>query len=270
VILEKNSSLDACKSKFPTLKDRFVELYESGATHDAIAQELGIAIPTVGIWRERLGLRPRRHYTEGGAWWDERWLADKSVMQMLKELSYPLCLNQGDIRSILGLLTRRMIEGWKIQGRSLQDMILTAVFLYIRAWRPPISASQFSAVCHEAGYRVKHPRILRLSKELRETGVKVEPPKPEEILKRRKYALKKDFEIDDNVINEACSLIAQARSQGFTSGKSPFSLAASALYLTAQRRTNKCITEGDMSHFFAVTEVTIRNNNKVLGRFMRR
>ena len=270
MILEKNSSLDASKSKFPTLKDRFVELYQSGATHDAIAQELGIAIPTVSIWRERLGLRTRRHYSGGGAWWDERWLSNKSVMQMLKELANPLCLNQGDIRSILGLLTRQIIEGWKIQGRSLQDMILTAVFLYIRAWRPPMSASQFSTVCHDAGYRVGHARILRLSKELRQTGVKVDPPKPEEILKKRKYALKKDFGIDDHVINEACSLIAQARGQGFTNGKSPFSLAASALYLTAQGLTDSCITEGEMSRFFAVTEVTIRNNNKVLGRFVRK
>lgn len=266
---EKNQSLDASKSKFVTLRQRFIELYESGATHDTIAQELGIAMPTVSLWRERAGLPPRRD-SRGGAWWDERLIGDKSVIQMLKDLETPLCLNQGDIRSILGLITRKMIEGWKIQGRSLQDMILAAVFLYIRVWRPPINAYQFCASCNQAGYPIHHTRIRRISQELREAGVKVDSPKPEEILKKHKYALKKGLGIDDEVINEASSLIAQARSPSSTHGKSPFSLAASAIYLSSQGRTEGYITEGELSRFFGVTEVTIRNTNKVLRRFMRK
>jgi len=266
----ENLPPNPAESKFLRLRNRLIELYELGATHESIAQELGIAIPTVSLWLERLELPSRRSFDGGGAWWEERWLGDKSVIQMLKDIAAPLSLSQGDIRSILGLLTRRMIEGWNIQGRSLQEMILATVFLYIRAWRPPISAYQFSVACSNAGYYIRHTRILRLSKELQEKGVRVNSPKPEDILKKRQFALKKDFGIDDQILSDACSLITEARSKGLTHGKSPFSLAASALYLTTQGRTDRYVTEGELSRFFAITEVTIRNTNKVLGRFERK
>lgn len=256
------------KSKFHELKDRFIELYESGATHESISQELGIAVPTVSFWRERLGLPRRRNLRARRAWWDERLLGNKTVKQMLAELAPCLRLSQGDVRSVLGLFTRRMVQGWKVQGRPLQDLMLTIVFLYIRAWRPPISASQFCDSCYEAGYHITPKRILRISKELRKTGVKVNPPKPVQVLERHKYALKKELGVDDELMRQACALIEKAHKQRAIHGRSPFSVAGSAIYLVAKDRSYVYITEDDVSRFFRVTEVTIRNVNKVLARFL--
>jgi transcription initiation factor TFIIIB Brf1 subunit/transcription initiation factor TFIIB len=253
------------KSKFNELKDRFIELYDSGATHESISRELGIAVPTVSVWRERLGLPLRRALRSRRAWWDEACLGKKTVKQMLMELAPRLRLSRGDIRSILGLFTRRMVQGWKVRGRPLQDLMLTTVFLYIRAWRPPVSASQFCDSCFEAGYRVTQKQMLRISKELRKAGVKVSTPKPWQVLERHKYALKKELGADEELIKKARELTLRAHKQRLIHGRSPFSVAGSAIYLATKDRSDIYITEDDVSRFFGVSEVTIRNVNKILA-----
>ncbi|MFX1318047.1 MAG: transcription initiation factor IIB [Promethearchaeota archaeon] len=179
-----------------------------------------------------------------------------SAMSELDRLSSQLGVSR-NVKETAAVMYRRALERRLIRGRSIDAMIAAAMYAACRLREAPctlVEIAQQSRI-----NRKELGRCYRLL--LRRLDVRMPVSQPTNFIPRFAQSLG----LSSRVQRRAVQILENAKRKGFTTGKDPTGLAASALYISAimegERRTQREIAE--VAH---VTEVTVRNRYKELVR----
>jgi transcription initiation factor TFIIB len=193
--------------------------------------------------------------------WDERFRTRNSKERNLKQalgeierMSSALGLSQ-DIRETASVIYRRALAENMLPGRSIEGIATAALYAAARQAGAPRSVDEVAAVS-----RVEEMEFKRAYRYVvRELGLEIAPPNPDEYLPRFASAL----DVSNETESRARELLTTAAEKGIHSGKSPVGLAAAALYAAALL-TNQHITQDEVSQVADVSTVTIRNRYQEL------
>ena len=193
--------------------------------------------------------------------WDERFRTRNSKERNLKQalgeierMSSALGLSQ-DVRETASVIYRRALAKDMLPGRSIEGIATAALYAAARQAGIPRSVDEVAAVS-----RVDEMEFKRAYRYVvRELGLEIAPPSPDEYLPRFASAL----DVSNETETRARELLRTAAEKGVHSGKSPVGLAAAALYAGALL-TNQRITQDEVSEAADVSTVTIRNRYQEL------
>jgi transcription initiation factor TFIIB len=193
--------------------------------------------------------------------WDERFRTRDSKERNLKQalgeierMSSALGLSQ-DVRETASVIYRRALSEDMLPGRSIEGIATAALYAAARQAGVPRSVDEVAAVS-----RVEEMEFKRAYRYVvRELGLEIAPPNPDEYLPR----FASDLDVSNETETRARELLRTAAEQGVHSGKSPVGLAAAALYAGALL-TNRQITQDEVSEAADVSTVTIRNRYQEL------
>jgi transcription initiation factor TFIIB len=193
--------------------------------------------------------------------WDERFRTRDSKERNLKQalgeierMSSALGLSQ-DVRETASVIYRRALSEDMLPGRSIEGIATAALYAAARQAGVPRSVDEVAAVS-----RVEEMEFKRAYRYvIRELGLEIAPPNPDEYLPR----FASDLDVSNETETRARELLRTAAEQGVHSGKSPVGLAAAALYAGALL-TNRQITQDEVSEAADVSTVTIRNRYQEL------
>ncbi|WIV68193.1 transcription initiation factor IIB [Natrialbaceae archaeon AArc-T1-2] len=153
-------------------------------------------------------------------------------------------------REMASVIYRRALDDDLVLGRSIEGVATASLYAAARKAGTPRSLDEVSVVS-----RVEKDEIGRTYRYLsRDLSLKIEPADPESYVPR----FVSELELSDETQRRACRLLERTKSDGVQCGKSPVSLAASAVYAAAQL-TNEGVTQYEISDVANVSEVTIRN-----------
>ncbi|PSP73256.1 transcription initiation factor IIB 2 [Halobacteriales archaeon QS_3_64_16] len=193
--------------------------------------------------------------------WDERFRTRDSKERNLKQalgeierMSSALGLSQ-DIKETASVIYRRALSEDMLPGRSIEGIATAALYAAARQAGVPRSVDEVAAVS-----RVEEMEFKRAYRYVvRELGLEIAPPNPDEYLPR----FASDLDVSNETETRARELLRTAAEKGVHSGKSPVGLAAAALYAAALL-TNQRITQDEVSAAADVSTVTIRNRYQEL------
>jgi len=193
--------------------------------------------------------------------WDERFRTRNSKERNLKQalgeierMSSALGLSR-DVRETASVIYRRALAEDMLPGRSIEGIATAALYAAARQAGVPRSVDEVAAVS-----RVDEMEFKRAYRYVvRELGLEIAPPNPDEYLPRFASAL----DVSNETESRARELLRTAAEKGIHSGKSPVGLAAAALYAGALL-TNQRITQDEVSEVADVSTVTIRNRYQEL------
>ena len=193
--------------------------------------------------------------------WDERFRTRDSKERNLKQalgeierMSSALGLSQ-DVKETASVIYRRALSEDMLPGRSIEGIATAALYAAARQAGVPRSVDEVAAVS-----RVEEMEFKRAYRYVvRELGLEIAPPNPDEYLPR----FASDLEVNNETETRARELLRTAAEKGVHSGKSPVGLAAAALYAAALL-TNQRITQDEVSAAADVSTVTIRNRYQEL------
>ena len=193
--------------------------------------------------------------------WDERFRTRDSKERNLKQalgeierMSSALGLSQ-DVKETASVIYRRALAVDMLPGRSIEGIATAALYAAARQAGVPRSVDEVAAVS-----RVEEMEFKRAYRYVvRELGLEIAPPNPDEYLPR----FASDLDVSNETETRARELLQTAAEKGVHSGKSPVGLAAAALYAAALL-TNQRITQDAVSAAADVSTVTIRNRYQEL------
>ena len=193
--------------------------------------------------------------------WDERFRTRNSKERNLKQalgeierMASALGLSQ-DVKETASVIYRRALSEDMLPGRSIEGIATAALYAAARQSGVPRSVDEVAAVS-----RVDEMEFKRAYRYVvRELGLEIAPPNPDEYLPR----FASDLGVSNETEARARELLRTAAEQGIHSGKSPVGLAAAALYAGALL-TNRQITQDEVSEVADVSTVTIRNRYQEL------
>jgi transcription initiation factor TFIIB len=155
------------------------------------------------------------------------------------------------------MIYRTCAERGLTKARPSEHILVACIYIACKTYDMPKSIKEIAE-----GTNINIKTIGKVYKFLmRKLGMKIGPSNPVD------YVGKFASELDLSAVTQskAVELIEEAQKKGCTSGHSPISLAAAALYLSAlkngERRTQKEISDATN-----VTEVTLRNRYRELSK----
>lgn len=158
-----------------------------------------------------------------------------------------------DVQEVASVIYRRALSEDLIRGRSIEGVATAALYAACRKSNIPRSLEEMDTVS-----RVEEQRISRAYNYIdRELGLDVAPTNPKEYLPRFSSKLDLDHETQE----KARKILDVAIEEGLHSGRSPTSIAASALYAAGLLNDDK-ITQDEVAEVANVSAVTIRNRYK--------
>jgi transcription initiation factor TFIIB len=183
----------------------------------------------------------------------ERNLAE--ALRSLDRISSALNLPRTS-RENAAIIYRKAVSKNLIRGRSIEGLVAAAIYAACRRCNIPRTLRE---IHNKSDIPVKvigrNYRFLT-----RELQLKLLPTSPQDYLPRFCNKLKLSKKTQD----KAKEIIEKASEKELTSGKSPSGVAAATIYMAAilcdERRT-----QAEVADISGVTEVTIRNNYKVLS-----
>ena len=193
--------------------------------------------------------------------WDERFRTRDSKERNLKQalgeierMASALGLSQ-DVRETASVIYRRALAEDLLPGRSIEGIATAALYAAARQAGIPRSVDEVAEVSRvdEMEFKRAYRYIIR------ELGLEIAPPNPDEYLPRFASTL----DVGNEVEQHARELLRTAAEQGVHSGKSPVGLAAAALY-AASILANERLTQDEISEAAGVSTVTIRNRYQEL------
>lgn len=156
----------------------------------------------------------------------------------------------GSTHERAAVIYRRALDNDLIQGRSIEAVATSALYIACRKAGVPRSLDEFDDVARVD--RIEIGRTYR--KVVSELDIEMEPVDPRLFVPR----FCSELELDEQVQQTTVEILDQVTEEGLHSGKSPTSLAAAAIYIAAKR--NGCgRTQAEIAEVTQVTKVTIRN-----------
>lgn len=164
------------------------------------------------------------------------------------------------IREAAAVVYRRAVDRGLIRGRSIEGVVYASLYIACRQCSVPRS---FEEISH-AGVidRKEMAKIYRFI--TRELDINLAPTTPVDYIPRFCSSLG----LSGRVEIKARDLIREVMDMRVTSGKSPLAMAGAAIYIASvlegERKTQREIGEA-----VGVTEVTLRNNYKLIAQNLR-
>ena len=171
-------------------------------------------------------------------------LALTEIHRMSSVLEIP-----GPPREVAAVTYRKALDRNLIQGRSIEGVASSTLYIACRKEHIPRSLDELAAVA-----RVDRSEIGRTYRYLvSELDLSMEPVDPKLFVPR----FCSELGIDQTVQQRAISILEQSAKNGNHSGKSPPGLAGAAIYLGAVLE-DEGYTQADVAEVAGVTKVTIR------------
>lgn len=186
----------------------------------------------------------------------------KSPYDILKELQKSLKLSEGDIRLIL-TRTRNLKDKMSIRGRSNVRLILSCTYLFINwkgANKSPINIHKYTSICNDHGYKLSKDTLINNVKLFKAAKIFPIYTKITDIFEGYWSTIKQYFELDEKLKNEIMKIIENSK---ITSGRSRNVILAGSIYYVTRKHSMN-ITQSQLAKFLGVSEVSIRNFNKII------
>jgi transcription initiation factor TFIIB len=158
-----------------------------------------------------------------------------------------------NVKDMAKQLFQRSSELNLIQGRGVECMVLATIYASCRICNVPRTLREI-AEGSSISKRDLGRTYRKISKELR---LKMDLTNPSDYVSRFCSRLK----LNGKTLECALELVSEAELSGYTSGKDPAGIAASAIYISTLI-TGQSRTQGEVSGASGVTEVTIRKRYK--------
>jgi transcription initiation factor TFIIB len=189
--------------------------------------------------------------------WDNRILhnrsADRNLWQafsILNVLKDKLVLSDTIIEKT-AYIYRKAEDRGLIRGRTISGMMDAAIYIACREMGTPRTLNEIAVISN-----VKRRNITQCYRLLiRELDIKVPMADPMKCIV--KVANKAN--LSEKVTRQAMSIMTQIIQGGISAGKNPMSFAATVLYISSFKSSEKNITQLDIAKAAGVTEVTLRN-----------
>jgi transcription initiation factor TFIIB len=161
------------------------------------------------------------------------------------------------VRETASMIYRKAAMKNLIRGRSIEGVTAASLYAACRQCNVPRTLDEISKVAHISKKEIgRNYRYVS-----RELVLKLMPTSPKDYISR----FCSQLNLGNSVQIKTLELLQQASNQELTSGRGPTGLAAACLYIASvlccERRTQREVAE-----VAGVTEVTIRNRYKELGR----
>lgn len=193
---------------------------------------------------ERLRRWQKRMRTEGSGEQNLQ-IALVEIHRMASALGLPQ-----PTREVAAVIYRQALDEDLIQGRSIEAVAASALYIASRKEKIPRSLDEFESVA-----RIERIEIARSYRYLAaELDLEMEPVDPKRFVPR--FCSKLD--LDKPVQRTAIDILEETKEEGLHSGKSPTGLAAAAIY-TASIQHGNDKTQHEVAEAAGVTAVTVRN-----------
>lgn len=184
--------------------------------------------------------------------WDNRRESDEDALQkglnILDRLTFELNLPDS-VKEEAGRLYEKCHQEDLIKGKSREASIAALIYLVARNQNVPRTQSEISDATG-----VKERKMNKTYRNIaRELDLKIRPADPKNFIPRYQEKL----DLSGEVGAHARSLIKDAMEKGATSGRSPSSTAAAALYIAALLEDEK-VSQRDIGDVAHVTQTTVR------------
>lgn len=186
------------------------------------------------------------------------WTSSAMEANLNRALNYLTIISSGlqltdSVEKEAARIYRMAVERGFTKARSCEKTMLAALYAACKLFAFPKTLKEFADVSnYEKKSIAKMYRLL-----IRTLKLNITPLTPVDYVNR----LASELELDPKTQSQAMEFIEKATELEITSGKSPLSIAASALYMSAllneEQRTQKAVS--DVSQ---ITEVTLRNRCK--------
>lgn len=193
---------------------------------------------------ERLRRWQKRMRTEGSGEQNLQ-IALVEIHRMASALGLPQ-----PTREVSAVIYRQALDEDLIQGRSIEAVAASALYIASRKENIPRSLDEFESVA-----RIERIEIARSYRYLAaELDLEMEPVDPKLFVPR--FCSKLD--LNKPVQRTAIEILEESKEEGLHSGKSPTGLAAAAIY-TASIEHGDDRTQHEVAEAAGVTAVTVRN-----------
>ncbi len=156
-------------------------------------------------------------------------------------------------------LFRRASEMNLIQGRGIECMVAATIYASCRIHNVPRTLNEIARDLNMSK-RDLGRTFRKISKEME---LRLNITNPSDYVSRFCSRLK----VNGKTLGSAIELVEAADKMGYTSGKDPAGIAASAIYI-ATLTTGQIRTQGEVSRASGVTEVTIRKRYKEMIKML--
>ncbi len=178
------------------------------------------------------------------------------AMNELERLSDKLHI-PSSVKEMAAVVYRKALDRDLVRGRSITGIVAAALYAAIRFTKKPKTLKEIA----EASTRDEKEiaRDYRMLLQLLDIRMPIDDP-VDYVSKIAEKA-----KISGETLGLAVRIIRDAQQKRVTTGKDPTGLAAAALYIACQMRSEK-ITQKEIAQAAGVTEVTIRNRKRELDR----
>ena len=164
-----------------------------------------------------------------------------------------------DIKERAALIYRKAIKGGHIKGKKIGATVAASIYAACRLHKLPRTLEEITKFA-----KVSRKELARNYRFIIESlNLKVPLMEASDYISR----FGQELELSTHIQKAARDILTQAQQKELTTGKDPKGLAAAALYmagvLEGERRTQR-----DISRVAHVTEVTIRNRYKEIGKVL--
>ncbi len=180
------------------------------------------------------------------------------ALQLLNEDGTKLGIPK-DIKETAALIYRKAVDKNLIRGRSIESIVCASIYASCRMIDLPRTLDEISKVSF-----VNKKKIGKAYRHLaKELALNIKPTTPYSYVSQ--FCNKLD--LDKQVIIDSENIIRMAAEMGISTGKGPTGIAAASIYISAIKN-GKPRTQKDVARISGVTEVTIRNRYKEIGKAM--
>ena len=242
--------------KFEAMKERFVEMYNTGQRYSEITESLGISEQTLYTWRDKLDLPLRRENVQI-SWMDEKTLNGSSPRDLLEKIANHAGFFTSDIPQIL--IRYSKVPGLtRLTNQTKIEVLVATAYEFLRwedSGRQPVSATQFARICRDARIHVDRSKLLTARSRLIEARLFPSVPlSPIKLLDKKWFVLGPELRLPDRVKDHTRSLMLNLE----LAGSAPESVVAGCIYLVAGT-LGYPVVQTDLAALLGTTEVTIRN-----------
>lgn len=148
---------------------------------------------------------------------------------------------------------RTCVERGLTMARSNENILAASVYIAAKLQQMPKSLNEIAEATKIDKFVIAKTAKLVMKR----LELKIVPSNPVDFVGRFASELK----LDARIQTKAVKMIEEMQRKGLTSGKSPISLAATALYITALRNHTR-VKQIDIAKISGITETTLRSRTK--------
>lgn len=218
--------------------------------------------PTSSVTRESVGTTFQPTAGENSAWILRRYndrleYSVRALKDGLREVRSlcSACDLPGQARQRAAWLYRRAAASDLLHGRSREGIAAACVYAAARDGEHPVTLSEVATVSPVEKQRISNDyRTV-----VQELGTELKPPQPEQFLAKVASSVGISFAVQ----RRAADLLHAARAEGYHVGQSPSGVAATAVYLAADR-SSVSVTQQEVADAASVSAATVSRQLKTL------